>query len=150
MYDTILIPYDGSDEGDMGARHGIELAAAVGATAHMLYVIDLPGAPRALSLRDDEEQMREEYNDYADRILDEIGEVAADHGVDYATVKRSGTPSEEIVMHAKEEEMDAIVMGTGFRGKIGALLGGTADKVVRTATVPVLTKRQNVEDIPSR
>jgi nucleotide-binding universal stress UspA family protein len=150
MYDTILIPYDGSDEGDMGAHHGIELAAALGADVHALYVIDLPGAPRALSIRDDEEQMRKEYNDYADRILAEIGEVAADHGVDCVGAKRSGTPSEEIVEYAEDQGIDAIVMGTGFRGKIGTLLGGTADKVVRTATVPVLTKRKNVEDIPER
>jgi nucleotide-binding universal stress UspA family protein len=150
MYETILIPYDGSDEGDMGARHGIELAAALGADVHALYVIDLPGAPRALSIRDDEEQMRREYNEYGDRILGEIGEVAADHGVDCTRAKRSGSPSEEIVRYAEEEEMGAIVMGSGFRGKIGTLLGGTADKVVRTATVPVVTKRKSVEDIPSR
>ena len=150
MYDTILIPFDGSDEGEMGARHGIELAAALGAEVHALYVIDLPGAPRALSIRDDEEKMREEYNQYADRILGEISEVAADHGVDCVVETRSGNPSEEIVEYAQEEGMDAIVMGSGFRGKIGTLLGGTADKVVRTATVPVLTKRKNVEDIPSR
>ena len=49
MYDTILVPYDGSDEGRKGAVHGIELAAALGADIHALYVIDLPGAPRALS-----------------------------------------------------------------------------------------------------
>ena len=150
MYETILIPYDGSDEGEMGARHGIELAAALGAEVHALYVIDLPGAPRALSIRDDEEQMRKEYNDYADRILDEISEVAGDHGVDCTTATRSGSPSEEIVEYADEEGVGAIVMGSGFRGKIGTLLGGTADKVVRTATVPVITKRKNVEDIPER
>jgi nucleotide-binding universal stress UspA family protein len=150
MYDTILIPFDGSDEGEMGARHGIELAASLGATVHALYVIDLPGAPRALSIRDDEEQMREEYNAYADRILGDLGEVAADHGVEFVTARRSGSPAEEIVEYAEDEEMDAIVMGSGYRGKIGALLGGTADKVVRTATVPVVTKRKSVEDIPER
>jgi nucleotide-binding universal stress UspA family protein len=150
MYDTILIPFDGSDEGEMGARHGIELAAALGATVHALYVIDLPGAPRALSIRDDEEQMRKEYNDYADQILGDLSGLAADHGVDCVSVTRSGTPSEEIVEYADEEGMDAIVMGSGYRGKIGALLGGTADKVVRSATVPVLTRRLGVEDIPNR
>ena len=150
MYETILIPYDGSDEGEMGARHGIELAAALGATVHALYVINLPGVPRALSIRDDEESMREEYNAYADRILGEISEVAAGHGVDCVTAKRSGDPSEEIVDYAEDEGLDAIVMGSGFRGKIGTLIGGTADKVVRTSTVPVVTHRKNVNDIPER
>ena len=55
MYDHILVPYDGSDEARRGAEHGIELAEALDATVHALYVIDLPGTPRALALRDDEE-----------------------------------------------------------------------------------------------
>ena len=145
-----MIPFDGSDEGEMGARHGIELAAALGARVHALYVIDLPGVPRALSIRDDEVSMREEYNAYGDRILDDICAVAADHSVECVQAKRSGSPSEEIVEYAEDEEMDVIVMGTGFRGKIGTLLGGTADKVVRTSTVPVITQRKNVNDIPER
>jgi len=149
MYDRILIPYDGSDEGEMGARHGIELAASLGAEVHALYVIDLPGAPRALSIRDDEEQMREEYESYAERILGEICELAADHGVDCTGVTRTGNVTDEIVEYAEENDVDAVVMGSGYRGKVGALLGGTADRVVRTSTVPVVTKRMSVEDIPS-
>jgi len=53
MYRTILLPYDGSNEGERGVEHGIELAAALGATVHALYVADLPGAPRALYYDDD-------------------------------------------------------------------------------------------------
>ncbi|MGQ4555540.1 universal stress protein [Halobellus sp. GM3] len=146
MYDHILIPYDGSDEAKKGARHGIELAAALDASVHALYVIDLPGAPRALALRDDEEEMREEYRAYGDEILDNLGELAAEHGVEYTTAMRTGAPSEEIVDYAKDEGMDAIVMGSAYRGTIGGLLGGTMDKVVRTATVPVITQRMRMEE----
>jgi nucleotide-binding universal stress UspA family protein len=150
MYDTVLLPYDGSDEGEMGARHGIELASSLGATVHGLYVISLPGAPRAVSLRDDEEQMRAEYEAYGDEILSELGEIAADHGVDCVGAKRTGKITEEIIEYAEDEGIDAIVMGSGYRGKIGALLGGTADRVVRMSSVPVVTKRMSVEDIPTR
>ena len=55
MYDDILLPYDGSREARKGAEHGIGLAASLGATVHAMYVIDLPGVPRAMSIRDDEE-----------------------------------------------------------------------------------------------
>jgi nucleotide-binding universal stress UspA family protein len=147
MYDHVLIPYDGTDEGRRGAIHGIELAAEVGASVHALYVIDLPGVPRALSLRDDEEQLRQEYNEYADRILTEISEIAAEHGVDCETATRSGSVSERIVDYADEEGMDVIVMASSYRGTIGTLLGGTSDKVVRTATVPVLTQRMQFDDL---
>jgi nucleotide-binding universal stress UspA family protein len=150
MYDTILIPYDGSDEGEMGARHGIELAAALGSEVRALYVIDLPGVPRALSIRDDEEQMRAEYESYGERILGDICEVAADNGVDCTSTTRTGSVTDEIVDYAEESDVDAVVMGSGYRGKVGVLLGGTADKVVRASTVPVITKRMSVEDIPTR
>jgi nucleotide-binding universal stress UspA family protein len=147
MYDTILVPYDGSDEGRKGALHGIELAAALGAEVHALYVIDLPGAPRALSLRDDEEEMRKRYREYGEEVLAEIEELAADHGVACTKAFRTGSVSDEIVDYADEEGLGAIVMGSAYRGKLGNILGGTADKVVRTSTVPVVTQRMQVDDI---
>jgi nucleotide-binding universal stress UspA family protein len=147
MYQTILIPYDGSEEAEKGAAHGLELAAALDADVHGLYVIDLPGTPRALSIRDDEEQMRTEYREYGEGILADLGDLAADHGVGYASSIRSGSPGEEIVDCADEEGLDAIVMGSAYRGKIGGILGGTMDKVVRTATVPVITQRMRIDEV---
>jgi nucleotide-binding universal stress UspA family protein len=147
MYEQILIPYDGSDEARKGAVHGIELAASLGASVHALYVIDLPGVPRALSIRDDEEQMRREYREYGEEILGEICDVAEQNGVDCESAMRSGSVSDEIVSYAEDEGMDAIVMGSAYRGKIGNILGGTADKVVRTATVPVVTQRMHMDEI---
>jgi len=147
MYNHILVPYDGSDEARKGAEHGIKLAAALGSTVHALYVIDLPGTPRALSLRDDEEEMREEYRNYGEEVLANLGTVAEEHGVDYETHFKTGAPSEEIVEFAEDEGMDAIVLGSAFRGKLGNLLGGTTDKVVRTSSVPVISQRMSVNDI---
>jgi len=147
MYQTILIPYDGSDEANKGATHGLELAAALDADVCGIYVIDLPGAPRALSIRDDEETMREQYREYGEGVLDDLGDRAADHGIGYSSVIRTGSPSEEIVDYAEAEEMDAIVMGSAYRGKIGGILGGTMDRVVRTATVPVITQRKQVDEV---
>ena len=147
MYEHILIPYDGSDEAKKGAIHGIELAAALDAEVTTLYVIDLPGAPRALALRDDEEQMREDYQKYGEEVVGEIEDIAAEHGVECTTAMRTGSPSEEIVDYAEDEEMGAIVMGSAYRGTIGSLLGGTTDRVVRTATVPVITQRMAMEEL---
>lgn len=147
MYDTILVPYDGSDEAVEGAHHAIDLAAALGASIHALYVMDLPGAPRALSIRDDEEQMREEYREYGETVTTELAEMAADSGVETTSVVRPGSVSEEIVNYADENPIDAIVLGSAYHGKIGAILGSTADKVVRTATVPVIVNRLQADDI---
>ncbi|MFC7076891.1 universal stress protein [Haloarcula halophila] len=147
MYEHILVPYDGSDEAQKGAKHGIELAAVLGATVHGLYVIGLPGTPRALSLRDDEEEMREEYREYGEQALSELGDIAEEHGVTFERAIRTGKASEEIVEFAEEEGMDAIVLGSAYRGKLGNLIGGTTDKVVRSATVPVISQRMEADEI---
>lgn len=141
MYDRILIPTDGSDEARKAAEHGIELAAALGATVHTLYVMDLPGVPRALSIRDDEEQVREEYEAYGERVTEAVRELAAAADVECVTAVKPGTVHERIVQYADEEGIDAIVMGTGYQGRFGALLGTTAEKVVRTSTVPVISTK---------
>lgn len=146
MYDSILIPFDGSDEAEKGADHGLELAETCGSTVHTLYVIDLPGAPRTLYLRDDEEEMRERYREYGEEVTNEIKRRAEERGLDCVTAIRSGSPGEEIADYAKDEGVDAIVLGSAYRGKLGSLLGSTAEKVVRTAEVPVVTVRERMND----
>lgn len=146
MYDNILLPFDGSKEARKGVEHGIELAAALGATVHPLYVIDLPGAPRTVYVRDDEEEMREEYREYGEKVTAEVCEMAADAGVECETAIKSGAPAEEIVDYAEDEGMDAIVIGSAYQGRFRALLGSTADKVVRTSKVPVITTRMEMNE----
>lgn len=146
MYDTILIPYDGSNEARRGAEHGIELAAALGASVHALYVIDLPGAPRTVYVRDDEEEIREEYRSYGEEVTGDVCDMAADAGVECTAAIKSGAPAEEIVDYAEDEGMDAIVLGSAYQGRFRAVLGGTSDKVVRTAPVPVIVTRQTMND----
>ncbi|MFC7254845.1 universal stress protein [Haloplanus litoreus] len=146
MYDKVLIPFDGSDEARKGAEHGVDLAATCGATIHALYVIDLPGAPRTVYLRDDEDEMRERYREYGEEVTAELCGMADERGVDCVTAIRSGSPGEEIVDYAESERMDVVVLGSAYRGKFRALLGSTAEKVVRTSEVPVVTVRKSVND----
>jgi nucleotide-binding universal stress UspA family protein len=91
--------------------------------------------------------MRKRYREYGEEVLAEIEELAADHGVACTKAFRTGSVSDEIVDYADEEGLGAIVMGSAYRGKLGNILGGTADKVVRTSTVPVVTQRMQVDDI---
>ena len=54
-----------------------------------------------------------------------------------------GKAEGEIVKYAQDEEFDLVVMGThGLSGLDHALLGSTTERVVRTATCPVLTFHQ--------
>lgn len=142
MYDHILIPTDGSKGARKAIDHGVDLAAAFDATVHALYVVELPNAPRSLQILDDEEATRQEYRNYGKEVTGDVAELAAEHGVECVTAIKSGSAHEEIVDYADEEGIDVIVMGTGYRGKFRALLGSTAEKVVRTANVPVTTLRR--------
>lgn len=146
MYDRILIPTNGSAPAEKGANHGIELAAALGATVHALYVADLPGVPRALALRDDEEEVRERYREHGKEVTGDVRDVAADAGIECVTAMKSGSVHEEIADYAEDENIDVIVIGTAYRGKVGALFGGEAEKVVRTSTVPVTTVRMRDDE----
>lgn len=146
MYEHILVPYDGSDEARKGAEHAIGLASSVGATIHALYVIDLPGAPRTVYVREDEEELRERYREYGEEVTGEVADMAAEQGVDCETAITSGAIHEEVVQYAEDNEVDLIVMGTGYRGTLGAILGGKAEKVVRTSEIPVTTVRLLMEE----
>ncbi|MFB6297785.1 MAG: universal stress protein [Salinirussus sp.] len=146
MYEHILVPYDGTEEAEKGARHAIDLAATVGASIHALYVVDLPGAPRTPYVRDDEEELREQYREYGEEVTGDLSEMAAEQDVDCQTAIRSGSIHEEINDYAEEEGMDLIVLGTAYRGKVGALLGGLAEKVVRTSPTPVTTVRMQRDE----
>jgi nucleotide-binding universal stress UspA family protein len=51
----------------------------------------------------------------------------------------SGTPADEILKAARRQHADLVVIGTRGMGKMARmLLGSTADRVLRGATVPVL------------
>lgn len=135
MYDDILVPTDGSQDARRGAEHAIDLAAALGSTIHALYVIEEGTNPwDPASLDDQLDRARE----YGDEITGEVAEMAAEAGVDCVTDTTVGPRvSEAINEYVEEEGMDAIVMGSGFRGTMGDLLGSTADKVLRMSKVPV-------------
>jgi nucleotide-binding universal stress UspA family protein len=79
----------------------------------------------------------------ATTALDGVGSRAQRSGVKVDTVLRHGPAWSEILAVAAETKADLIVMGThGRRGLARALLGSVAEKVVRTASCPVMTVRE--------
>lgn len=66
--------------------------------------------------------------------------VPNDPNVRYNRFMLSGVPAQEITAFAESQKADLIVVGThGRRGISHALLGSVAEKIVRTASCPVLT-----------
>mgnify|MGYP006289514621 CR=1 FL=1 len=144
MYETILVPTDGSSTAKKGEKHAIELASSLDSTIHALYVIEEGGNPWLSESMDDQQ---ERARSYGQKFLDDFTDRAAESGVDVETHIEVGPDVyEEINEYVEEEGMDAIVMGTGYRGKFGGFLGSTAENVVRTANVPVTVIRQRPGD----
>lgn len=141
MYEAILIPTDGSADARRGAEHGVELAAALGSTVHALYVIQEGTNPwESTSIDEQLDRARE----YGDQVTAEVAELAADAGVECVTATAVGPRVyQEINEYVDEEGIDAIVMGSGFRGSMGDILGSTADKVLRTSRVPVTVLKRS-------
>jgi len=141
LYDRILVPTDGSDEGERAVAHALDLASVHGAAVHALYVVDTAsyaGMPMESSWEGVGDLLR---ND-AKKAVAEVESLAADTDLDVATAVAEGSPSKEIIRYAEEDGCDLIVMGTHGRGGIDRLLlGSVAEKVVRGSSVPVLTVR---------
>ncbi len=144
MYERILVPTDGSTDAMRGARHAVDLAAEVGAQIHALYVVEGGGNPwRSESMEDQMDDARA----YGEEVTGEVAELARDAGVEVVQATSVGEKvARKINEYVAEEDVDIVVMGSGYYGQMGGLLGGTADKVVRSAEVPVLTVRRVVEE----
>ena len=78
-----------------------------------------------------------------ERLAALLGELTErDAGVDVEPVVAMGTPHVEIVRIAEERDVDLIVMATHGRGFIShAILGSTAERVLRRAPCPLLVIR---------
>jgi len=144
MYERILIPVDGSEDAERGVAHGIDLAASIGATLHLLYVVEEGGNPW---LSESMEDQTERARDYGQSVLDEVATRADERGVECVTEIQVGPRvHEKITDYAEDEGMDLIVMGSGYRGRFGNMLGSTAEKVLQSSRVPVTTIRRREDE----
>ncbi|MFD1641949.1 universal stress protein [Halohasta litorea] len=138
--DSILVPTDGSEGAEPGIRHGIGLAADVGADLHTLSVVDSVEINPSLSRIEAESDPKGLFEARATRATDAVAELAESH-LDGAvtTAVEWGRPFKSITEYARANEIDLIVMGThGRSGLKRFVLGSVAEKVLRTTSVPVL------------
>jgi nucleotide-binding universal stress UspA family protein len=140
MYDDILMPTDGSAGMDRVIEQAAGLAATHDATIHALYAID-SGSYTTLSMETSWEGFSDLLQQEGDTALSEVERLVGDRAhVERVVVE--GHPAREIVDYARDSKCDLIVMGTHGRGGLDRLLlGSVAERVVRTAEVPVMTVR---------
>lgn len=148
----ILVPTDFSDTADAALAYAKELAGRVGASLHLLHVIDdfyaaaafaadvygpIPESLRQTGLRAADDRLNERLPEDERTYFNGTTAIA------------TGLTANAIVDYARTHEIDLIVIGTHGRGGIAhLLLGSVAEQVVRTAPCPVLTVRERLGTEP--
>lgn len=142
----ILYPTDFSELSLHALKYAREFAVVFDAQIHCVHVVDeayqywAAMGPESAPIG----PAFEDLKSYAEQHLQQFSD---EHlvGLKYAPVTKviAGRPYVEIVQYAKEANISVIVLATHGRGGLAhALLGSTAEKVVRKAHCPVLTVRQ--------
>jgi nucleotide-binding universal stress UspA family protein len=148
MYDTILVPTDGSEGAEAAARHGLNLATAFDSQIHLLSVVDERSYSSALADLDPTiGEQREVFEQQATEAVDHLEELVSESSVTCHTEVEDGIPHEAIQSYLAEHDIDLVSMGThGRTGLDRLLLGSVTERVVRTSDVPVLTTRHEPDD----
>ena len=137
MYDTVLIPTDGSQGAETVLDHGLEFARRYEATVHALYVVD---RRQYLGAEDDvQADLSEDLHAEGEHAVAVAAERAAEAGLDAETAVIEGIPDKDIVEYVRDHDVDAVVIGRHGRSSRDqvARLGSVTERVVKNAPVPV-------------
>jgi nucleotide-binding universal stress UspA family protein len=141
MYDTILIPTDGSEHAVRAAEYGVYLARAFDATVHLLAVVDVQSAGGLFDAGGLDDAFVDRLEAEGETSLEAVEAVTADTDRVRTALVR-GSPAEAILEYAAEQDADVIAMGTHGRTGVNRYIAGSVtERVVRRAEVPVLTVR---------
>jgi nucleotide-binding universal stress UspA family protein len=149
FWKTILVPHDFSSSANHAAAIARDEAKLHNARLLLLHVIELPGSfrPETVIVPDPSGapvNIREYAVEMATTHLQDIVARLAKDGVTATPTIRVGNPVDEIGRFIDEEKVSLVVMGThGRTGLEHLLVGSVAERVVRTATCPVLTVRHS-------
>ncbi|HET7339383.1 MAG TPA: universal stress protein [Candidatus Dormibacteraeota bacterium] len=131
----VYVCVDGSHASLEAARLAVGLARRWRSRLRVVYVVEndsnLDGAPDAETL--------EHARHSGGAILDRIGRLSTEAGVDMEEAVLEGVPFEVILDDARAWKADVIIMGrTGRTGPGRALLGSEAERVLEFSDRPVL------------
>lgn len=136
----ILVATDFSPHSRRALGIASELSGRLGVPLVVMNAVQIPmyPIPDGVVLRSPE--VMAELVEHARQALDDESRIAADLGAqNVETQWAEGPAATEIVRIAREQAVDLVVVGSHGRGPIArAILGSTADKVVRTAHCPVM------------
>ena len=142
MYDTILVPMDGSTAAETAVETALDLAQRFDASLHAINVVELDEYPA-----DVESEAAEEVIQRGEETLATVRGRAADVGVSATThvIETADPIHQTIIDYAIDHDAALIVMGTHGRTGLNRLvLGSVTERTLRTSPVPVLTVHEDI------
>ncbi|MEW6738883.1 MAG: universal stress protein [Nitrospirota bacterium] len=135
-YESILVPFDGSQFSKKALEHACELSRKDNAEITVLYVIpryeEMVGFFRT-------ESIKQNLYQEAQKIMDEAKKIAVSNGVSISTTIQEGQAAEKIIETANALKNDLMIMGSyGWRGINKVIIGSTTERVIMNASCPVL------------
>lgn len=130
MFESVLVPTDGSGEIERVVEQALPMAAA-DAAIHTVYVID---DRSLLPLGEDEqrtvaETLKADGESAVQLVADRVRDETDDRTVDTQVLQ--GLPANQILGYAAKHEVDAIVMGSHGQTARTQAVGSTTERVVR-------------------
>ncbi len=145
MYAKILVATDLSESSEPAMRTAIELGRRLGAEVTVLHIAE-PAYPAnhwfVPHIGDDAEALSTLIARELETARTRLQQQLEALGGEPKMMIRVGRPAHVIVETARELGFELLVLGThGRKGIEHVILGSVAERVVRTATCPVLTVR---------
>lgn len=142
MYNTILVPVDGSDHSRAALDLASELISGESPTIHLLNVPELPPLEGYVGLWTQGGaggQIREAVEADAHRILTEAEASVEKPGIQFQHHLFWTPPAMAIVTAAEDLKVEAIVLGSRGLGNLkGLIIGSVSNKVLHSAKCRVV------------
>jgi nucleotide-binding universal stress UspA family protein len=146
-FEKILTAIDFSENSDYAFEYALTLATQFQAELTIMHVINEPVDLRGFYVPHISfEQLEKEIEEGAEKMMEKFCQTRMGDFSNYKTAIITGIPYEEIIRKAEDTGSSLIVLGThGRTGLDHLIFGSTAERVVRSASCPVLTIRMPVE-----
>jgi nucleotide-binding universal stress UspA family protein len=138
-YDSITLPFDGSDFSKKALNRACEMSKIDSANITVIYVIPRYEEIIEFFMTD---SIKNGVFKEAQKIIDTAKRIASEHGVSIKTEILEGHIEEKIIETANKLKNNLIIMGTyGWRGINKAIMGSATERIIINATCPVLVVR---------
>lgn len=141
----ILVPVDFSKDSLDALTYAGDFAATFGAELVLLYVVEpiYYATPTDMyAVNANVATLLEEQRRLGEEQFTRIGADLKKKRLRFRTLIKTGSPSQLIIDTAKGQRANMVIMAThGRTGLAHMFMGSVAEKVVRTASCPVLTVR---------